>query len=584
MIKKSILLFFDFIIISVLLNIFFLEENISYAIFLGIISITLFSIINLYKPALSLFPYRVGFIKTFSILFVIVFYISNQTIQSISFSFFTAIILMSYRDFLNIIRNLLRANNENEIRYIFRPKAEFYDVLIGNSPKKMICLFDDRPVSIGRKMLSHEIRDASLIEGYAKTSKPTEILVFKEDVEKLLYHLNDLSLRNLVRVVSIHTNTLKDSQKTYEFEPLKTENILRRRVVPIEEHVIDGVIKKKSVLITGGAGSIGSELVRRALKYSPKKITIIDHCEFSLFKLRSQLQEKCLNCEVDYKLHTLLDKKFLIKLLRDEKFDIVIHAAAYKHVELAEYNKSAVFFNNVQATLNIRDACLKSRSVRKLLLISSDKAVRPTNLMGASKRICELIILGRRSSEEKLRTSAVRFGNVLGSSGSVIPIFEKQIKSGGPVTVTHPDVVRYFMTITEATDLVLQTLSLNSGSGLYLLDMGEQVRIVELAEELIRSRGLEPIFDTSQKSESTISIEFIGLRPGEKLYEELLISKNSSRTKFENIFTDDCAILPIDYAEFSSELRSVLVNCTDKNVIQFCNKYVEGYSTKMEKM
>ncbi len=301
-------------------------------------------------------------------------------------------------------------------------------------------------------------------------------------------------------------------------------DLLKRDPEDLDENQIIRFLKGKKILISGAAGSIGSELVRQALCFHPQELILVDISEFGLYSLQEELATDK-TCPFSFVLLNLCNAQAVEALLRKEKPDIIIHAAAYKHVPLMEENPATGVCNNIQSTLNLARAADQS-GVGKFVLISTDKAVRPTNVMGATKRICELYIqnLSLRSSTEYV---AVRFGNVLGSSGSVIPKFLTQIKNGGPITVTHPEVTRYFMLIQEAAQLTLQAAAIGHGGEIFILNMGKPVKIKEMAENLIFLAGKTPYKD--------IDITFTGLRAGEKLYEELLIDEGEKKTQYANI-------------------------------------------------
>ncbi len=301
------------------------------------------------------------------------------------------------------------------------------------------------------------------------------------------------------------------------------EQLLFRKRLKIYDNRTKDFYSGKSVLVTGGGGSVGSELCRKIAKCKPKKLIIFDIYENNAYDIEQELLIKfgsSLNVSVE--IGSVRDKKRLESVFRSYEPEVVLHAAAHKHVPLMEHNPEEAVKNNCFGTYNVVELSEKYR-VKKFILISTDKAVNPTNIMGATKRLCEMIVQSRADSPTVF--SAVRFGNVLGSNGSVIPLFKKQIKAGGPVTVTDRNVIRYFMTISEATELVMQAGAMASAGDLFVLDMGEPVRIIELAENMIRLSGLTPYKD--------IDIVETGLRPGEKLYEELLMNSDTL-TKTDN--------------------------------------------------
>lgn len=320
-------------------------------------------------------------------------------------------------------------------------------------------------------------------------------------------------------------------------------------------------IKDKTILITGGGGSIGSSLATQLSELGAKKIIIFDHSEFNLFKIFEILrtgQSKVIPVLGD--VNNLRDLELLFS---QHAPDIVFHAAAYKHVELLQFNIEKAWQNNVIGTLNVLKT-LKDSRVEQFVLVSSDKAVRPTNFMGATKRVCEHLVQAFAEEDSKnCLFKAVRFGNVLGSSGSVIPIFERQIDEGGPVTVRHRDVTRYFMTIEEASKLVIETALELSDEGIYLLNMGAPIKVRELAEKLIKMRGFAV-------GEDGIEIIYTGLRDGEKMFEELLVDPASSKEINERIYkTLDRTSLPKNFIEIISKISG------RESIVDFCDSFVE---------
>ena len=297
------------------------------------------------------------------------------------------------------------------------------------------------------------------------------------------------------------------------------KDILGRDEVNLDNKAIADYLNGKVVMVTGGGGSIGSELSRQIASFGPKALILLDIYENGVFALQNELLKLHPDLDLTIKIASVRDRTRIHKIMQELKPDVVFHAAAHKHVPLMEANPQAAVKNNVIGTLNVAQAAHKS-NVKRFVMISTDKAVNPTNIMGATKRLCEMIIqsMDKVSSTEYV---AVRFGNVLGSNGSVVPTFKKQVSEGGPVTVTHAEITRYFMTMPEASQLVLQAGSMAQGGEIFILDMGEPVKIVNLAEDVIRLSGYEPYED--------IPIVFTGLRPGEKLYEELLMDEEGIR-------------------------------------------------------
>lgn len=349
---------------------------------------------------------------------------------------------------------------------------------------------------------------------------------------------------------------------------VKVEDLLGRAPVELDVCSIAGYLSDAVVMITGGGGSIGSELCRQIAMFNPKQLLIFDIYENGAYDIQNELK----------RLYPSLDLKVLIGSIRDrarldsvfDKYrpDVVFHAAAHKHVPLMEENPTEAIKNNVFGTLNVAEMADKY-AVKRFVLISTDKAVNPTNVMGATKRLAEMLIQAM-AKQSKTIFAAVRFGNVLGSSGSVIPLFKKQIAEGGPVTVTHPDITRYFMTIPEAAQLVIQAGAMAMGGEIFVLDMGQPVKILDLARDLIRLSGLEPDKD--------IKIVFTGLRPGEKLYEELLMAEEGLQaTKHKKIYIAQPADYDIGLLKGELEkLRFVLLG-DDDGIVDFLGKLVPTY-------
>jgi len=334
--------------------------------------------------------------------------------------------------------------------------------------------------------------------------------VTQKELKEIVEKLNHAGISEIKQVKLLGSEYEK-------LEDLSIEDLLARHPKDLDLNTIKNFIQNKSVLITGAGGSIGSEIARQCQIFGAKTLTLVDNSEYNLYQIGEQIE----NAEL--KLVSVTDKNRLDLLFREVLPEIVIHAAAYKHVPICEDNQDMAVFNNVLGTKNVIDVSI-DHCVQKLVVISTDKAVRPTNVMGATKRVTELYANNVDAKETEI--VAVRFGNVLGSSGSVIPKFKQQIEEGGPVTVTDSEITRYFMLIPEACQLVLQTAAIAKGGELFILDMGEPIKIVDLAKQMIRLYG----------KENEVEIVFTGLRPGEKLYEELLLDESEQKTKYSSIF------------------------------------------------
>jgi len=330
-----------------------------------------------------------------------------------------------------------------------------------------------------------------------------------------------------VQILPALDDILRDKDFVAQLKDISVEDLLARDPQDLDKDKISSFIKDKVVLITGAGGSIGSELVRQAIIFKAKKLILLDHSEYNLYQIEQEVSSE----HIVPVLQSVVNIDDLDKTFKKHKPEIVLHAAAYKHVPLVEANVDEAIRNNILGTKNTIDIAIKY-GVEKFVLISTDKAVRPTNVMGTTKRICELyaqnvVSLENVVSKENKNTTeivAVRFGNVLGSSGSVIPKFKEQIEKGKNITVTHPDITRYFMLIPEACELVLQAGAIGKGGEIFILDMGEPIKIVDLAKKMIALSGRDDI-----------DIEFIGLRAGEKLYEELLIDESDCKTDYDSI-------------------------------------------------
>ena len=394
---------------------------------------------------------------------------------------------------------------------------------------KPIAIVDDDSEKIGRKIMGIKV------EG---TTRKIPEICQKLNIDVILFSIISISNSKRREILDICAKTnleVKIIPNIYEImtsgtsvfsamRKIKVEDLLGREPIIFDKKQYGGYLIDKTVLVTGGGGSIGSELCRQISELSPKKLIILDIYENSAYNIQQELKMKysdSLNLSVE--IVTICDLKELEDIFIKENIDVVFHAAAHKHVPLMEKNVDEAVKNNVFGTLNLVNLSDKY-NVKKFIQISTDKAVNPTNVMGATKRICEMMVQNKDKTS-KTEFVAVRFGNVLGSNGSVIPLFEKQIQKMGPVTVTHPEIIRYFMTIPEAVSLVLTAGGLAKGGEIFVLDMGSPVKIKDLAENLIRLSGFIPHED--------IKIEYTGLRPGEKIYEELLMDEEGMK-KTEN--------------------------------------------------
>lgn len=388
---------------------------------------------------------------------------------------------------------------------------------------------DDNRKKVGKRINGIKIYSSDVID---------KDFIEKNYISEIIISIQLISTRRLNEIADRYSNFgvklktvppvsdwLEGGLKTQQIQPLKIEDLLGRKPIVIKNDSVSNEIRNKTIVVTGAAGSIGSEISRQLLKYSFKKLILIDQAESALYDLQQELLQKG-NLECEFVIGNIKNYERMRSLMEYYKPDIVFHSAAYKHVPLMEENPYEAVMTNVKGTKNMADLA-NEFGAEKFVLISTDKAVNPTNVMGATKRIAELYVT-HLNAQSSCNYVVTRFGNVLGSNGSVIPIFKKQIKKGGPLTVTHPEITRYFMTIPEACQLVLEAGSMGKGGEVFVFDMGESVKILDLAKKAIRLSGLNYPED--------IDIIFTGLRPGEKIFEELLAdNENTIKTHHPKI-------------------------------------------------
>lgn len=373
--------------------------------------------------------------------------------------------------------------------------------------------------------------------------------------------------------------------KIDDIRDVEIEDLLGRDQVMPDASLMSKNIQHKVVMVTGAGGSIGSELCRQITRLRPKELVLFEHSEFALYSIERELQDYIQGSNVVLRpvLGSVVEKERVVQACLLAKVQTLYHAAAYKHVPLVEQNPREAIRNNVMGTLNAAEAAIAS-GVENFILISTDKAVRPTNTMGASKRMAEMVLQAlnkKHLAKESTRFTMVRFGNVLGSSGSVIPLFKQQIKQGGPVTVTDPNITRYFMTIPEAAQLVIQAGAMAEGGDVFVLDMGEPVRIAELAKRMIHLSGLEVKDDNTPHGD--IAIKFTGLRPGEKLYEELLIGDDVVATEHVKIMRANEAMLPwCELEPLLKDIQEAVDNNDDEAIRAILHKVVVGYKPQCD--
>ena len=519
---------------------------------------------------------------------------------------FCAIIRFSYRFILMIKRQQM--NNKNATRVMLIGAGDAGMTILRDvnknieSNSKVVCIIDDNTNKLGR-----------YIEGVPVVGNRDDILknVEKYNINEIYYAIPSASasqrrdILNICRETDCEIKVLPGIQQIVSgdvsvslMKNVAIEDLLGRDVVKVNSEEIFDFINNKVILVTGGGGSIGSELCRQIAKHDPKQLIIFDIYENNAYDIEQELKRSNPELNLKVLIGSVRDSKRVDNVFKTYKPDIVYHAAAHKHVPLMEVSPNEAIKNNTIGTFKVAYAAVKYHT-KRFVLISTDKAVNPTNIMGASKRMCEMVIqtfdkliknkttdklsvvedcfseVGANKLTGKTEFVAVRFGNVLGSNGSVIPLFKKQIESGGPVTVTHPDIIRYFMTIPEAVSLVLQAGVYAKGGEIFILDMGEPVKIDTLARNLIKLSGFRPDED--------IKIVYTGLRPGEKLYEEKLMDAEGNK-KTENDLIYVGMPLDIDEDKFLQQLKQLYLRSydNDNKIYKLVEEVVETYKKDEE--
>ena len=516
--------------------------------------------------SLIFFIYAHNFEKKFQINHLLLFFFS--------FSF-----LVSYRVSIKILFSRINKTTEhvNNIM-IFSAgnsgvitKRAFY-----NSPEfKIFGFVDDDKYKTGKILDGVQIfKLGAKLNKFIIDNNISKVIISTEKVSlnrqgALFNYFQNLNIQ-LLKLPAVKT-WVNGIPNISNLKEIKIQDLLSRGEIKIDNKKNKLLYNGKSILVTGAAGSIGSEIIRQIIKFKPAKIILLDNSETPMFHIKEELDLISHKIQVIYYIDSVCDEKAVKKIFSLHKIDIVFHAAAYKHVNMMEANPRTAIINNVYGTKLIIDLSIKNK-IQKFVLISSDKAVNPTNVMGASKRICELYLASKISNpKNNTKLITTRFGNVLGSNGSVVPIFEKQIESGGPITITHPDIVRYFMTIPEASQLVLEAGSMGKGGEIFIFDMGEPVKIVDLATNMVVQKGL--------KIGKDINIEFTGLRSGEKLFEELLLdSENLVKTYNDLIYISKKEVVDKELSDLIEVLIELAFTSFDHfKVVSLMKKIVPEY-------
>ncbi|TWG86431.1 FlaA1/EpsC-like NDP-sugar epimerase [Cupriavidus gilardii J11] len=461
---------------------------------------------------------------------------------------------------------------------------------------------DDDAAKVGGHINGLDILPSSRVAEAVEKMGVTDILLAMPSVDRLRRNAIIAQLRELpvhVRTVPGMVDLASGRVTVHDFQELDVEDLLGRPPVPPNPALLARNLAGKVVLVTGAGGSIGSELCRQIIMEKPSKLVLVEHNEFGLYSIHRELESLCHEHELQFEIVPLLAScgsiQRMMEIFRLHRPATVYHAAAYKHVPLVECNPAEGVLNNVFGTFNVARAALET-GASHFVLISTDKAVRPTNVMGASKRVAELVLQalaaqsrvrfsmwdGANGAEVRHQTvfAIVRFGNVLGSSGSVVPLFRKQLREGGPLTVTHPEVTRYFMTIPEAAQLVLQAGAMAHGGDVFVLDMGSPVRILDLAKRMIQLSGLS--VRDEENPDGDIEIAITGLRPGEKLYEELLIGDNPEGTDHERIMKASEDFVPWEQLEPQLfAMRQAAINADEEAIKIILKRLVHGYGPEV---
>ena len=472
-------------------------------------------------------------------------------------------IRISKRMFLSEKKNI--TNNEPCI--VVGATSKTFHVLKGMRQKYInyypVGVVDGRPELVGTYCENYVVRAKSEIPQMIKDSGAKTAIIalalYPDELKELYDELFAYGLKD-IKLFSL----LEDESK--KIRDVSIEDLLARKPKDLDTKAIENFIKGKIVLVTGAGGTIGSEICKQCLKFGAKRLIMVEHSEFNLYSINEATGADARN---ELKMINVVYRHELEEVFAEFRPEVVVHAAAYKHVPLCEFNPHLAVKNNVIGTKNVIDLS-KKYGAKKVVLISTDKAVRPTNIMGTTKRICELYALNSNDAASDTQIVAVRFGNVLGSSGSVIPKFKRQIEANEPLTVTHPEITRYFMLVSEACQLVLQAASIAQGGELFVLDMGEPVKIADLAKRMLQLAGKEEL-----------GIKFVGLRPGEKLYEELLIDENDKSTKYQSIFVTHSA--KYDLQELNSQIEE-LSECEDVQVADKLKRIVPEFSHRLNDM
>lgn len=558
-VKRGITICMDILIISVAFfgalairydDTFFFYSSAYWLIYISLLPITLivFIKLGLYRAVLRFIT--ISIVKTVligttvsTLLLLLISYYAQFNIPrtvTVLYFFLLTFLIISARLLFRAILNIERDRKQAVIIYGAGDTGRQLLTMLNQMAGYFVVAFVDDNRKL-HKLTLHGIRvySPSQLPDLINRHKAKQILLAMPSVsvsrkKEIIQEVSQYSCE--VMSVPSMEDILTGKAKLTMLNKISIDDLLGREpVLPIRE-LLSANIQGKAVLVTGAGGSIGSELCRQIIKQKPTKLVLFELSEFNLYQIESELKDKINTKNLDVELipimGTIQNKEHLSKVMKSFHINTVYHAAAYKHVPLVEYNVVEGCKNNIVGTLNCALAAIEN-NVETFVLISTDKAVRPTNTMGTTKRVAELVLQALSKEQTATRFCMVRFGNVLGSSGSVVPLFRKQIEAGGPITLTHTDITRYFMTIPEASQLVIQAGAMGEGGDVFLLDMGESVKIIDLAKRMIQLSGLKE--KDINNPNGDIEIKITGLRPGEKLYEELLIGDNVDKTEHPRI-------------------------------------------------
>lgn len=576
-------------------------RNIFYILLLSIFSIPIFNFFGLYKSLIQYIEIEVVFdifkAVTIYLIFVslIVFFLNFENISKRVLFINYLIILISIiysrliakkiiYGYLYQDKNIDSYQKTNVLIY----GANNFGISIFNNIIKdqninFLGFIDIEKSKIGRNINKYSIFDLNYLSDRFSSSEVDKIII-SENASSIIINkiYKYITSKKIKIVMAPEVNNLLDyNYKINELKELSIEDILSRKIIKPIKELLDTNITQKSILISGAGGSIGFEICSIISRLNPKKIILVEKNEYNLYKINKYLNENISEKNIIVPvLCGVEDKKSFKSIFEMHSIDIFFHAAAYKHVDIVENNVFYAMKNNILGTINSINLSIEY-NIKNFVLISSDKAVRPKNFMGASKRFSELILqyyANSENNETKTQFSAVRFGNVIRSSGSVIPLFEKQINEGGPLTVTDKKIQRYFMTINEAAELVIQSSSLKSNGDIFVLDMGNPVSIDDIAKKMITLKGYKLV--SNKKNNDEIVIKYIGLRPGEKLYEELFFDNKAIKTIHPKIFKSD-EKFKYKNKNFSKILENMIFDFETNNeekIKNVLNNFVEDFN------